>query len=244
MSQIVPQQNASGSPWLHLHPKLGLAPMDHLFNRLDGAYPRRWRDSFGSDQSIQNWRESWAEAFDDERITFDEVKAGLDRIRKECDWPPSLAEFLKACRETINVDAALYEARAQMANRRYGTDQWTNPAFYWAAVRIGEFDMLNASHGQLLARFGEALREVVRAGNVEPVPKRAPQYLPAPGKASAKPEAVAEELAKMRNPQQAIGSRQWAHAVIARAEKKRSDVPYMCYCMARAALGMMDMRDA
>lgn len=86
------------SPWLQIHPKLGISLMDHLFNKLDAMYPLRWRSAHSSETSVQNWRETWAEAFQKKGITPHQVKVGIDECSELYDWPPSLKEFITACR--------------------------------------------------------------------------------------------------------------------------------------------------
>ena len=86
------------SLWLQIHPTLGVTMMDHLFNKLDAMYPGRWVACYKNETSVQNWRDTWAEAFDEERILPHQVKAGISECRKLYDWPPSLTEFIKACR--------------------------------------------------------------------------------------------------------------------------------------------------
>lgn len=184
------------SRWLRTHPSLGISLMDHLYNRLDGAYPGVWRQRFPTEQAIANWRESWVEAFEEARLTPDEVRTGLKFCRARYDWPPSVAEFIKACRPEINIDAALAEACLQLRLRAEGRDVWSHPAVFWAATLVGEFDMLNQSREALRKRFAAALDEVMRS-EVFPVPKRV-FALPAPGKAVADPQRVAAEMAKLR----------------------------------------------
>lgn len=238
MTAIAERQPISTAPhssWLEAHPSLGISPMDHLFNRLDGAYPNRWRSSFPSNQAIANWAESWAEAFEEVGLKFDEVKAGLKRCRTKYDWPPSVAEFIKACRPPVNYDAALYEACQQLRLRADGKDQWTNPAFFWAAVKVGEFDMLNTGHGQLIKRFAAALDEVLE-GEISPVPARA-IALPAPGKTRAQPERVRAEVEKAKALQKGVGNKDWAHGVLERMKGK--DKPTLTVLdMAKRALDM------
>ncbi|KWO62580.1 hypothetical protein WT98_30405 [Burkholderia territorii] len=147
--------------------------MDHLFNRLDGLYPNRWRASFPSEQSIANWRESWAEAFDEEGITTQMISDGIRGCRRAYDWPPSISEFLKVCKPPIDIDAALYEAIEQMQARQHSKDVWTNPAIFWAAAKVGEHDMLGQTFSQLKPRFEAALKKVLE-GQVLPVPPRVP----------------------------------------------------------------------
>ena len=169
--------------------------MDHLFNRLDGAYPNRWRAAFASEQAVANWRESWAEAFDEEGLLPQSIADGLRACRKLYDWPPSLAEFLKACKPPINVDVAIYEAINQMRARQHGKDSWSNPAIYWAAVEVGEYDMVSQTFSQLKPRFETALNKVM-SGEILPVPVRAP-VLSAPGKSESTREYGRERLAEL-----------------------------------------------
>ncbi|SCX93260.1 hypothetical protein SAMN05216420_101372 [Nitrosospira sp. Nl5] len=94
-------QQANVSLWLQVHPTLGVTMMDHLFNKMDAMYPGRWIACYKNETSVQNWRDTWAEAFDDERILPHQVKAGIAQCRKLYDWPPSLTEFLKACTTVV-----------------------------------------------------------------------------------------------------------------------------------------------
>lgn len=183
------------TPWLEMHPKLGISLMDHLFNRFDGAYPNRWRAAFASEQAIANWRESWAEAFDEEGLTPQMISDGLRACRKTYDWPPSITEFLKACKPQINVDSAIYEAIEQMRKRQHGKDSWTNPAIYWAATKVGEFDMITQSFTSIKPRFESALKKVL-AGEILPVPARVPALV-APGAAESTREYGAQRLEEL-----------------------------------------------
>ena len=202
--------------------------MDHLFNRFDGAYPNRWRAAFASEQAIANWRESWAEAFDEEGLTPQMISDGLKACRRAYDWPPSLTEFLKVCKPAISVDAAIYEAIDQMRARQHGKDKWSNPAIYWAAAKVGEFDMVSQTFSSLKPRFEAALKQVL-AGEILPVPARVPA-LAAPGAAESTREYGAKRLQELgasaafkRTPGGAnIG---WALKIIDE-DKKTGKVPF------------------
>jgi hypothetical protein len=226
------------SPWLEIHPKLGISLMDHLFNRFDGAYPNRWRAAFASEQAIANWREAWAEAFAEEGLTTQMISDGLKACRKSYDWPPSLTEFLKACKPAINVDAAIYEAIDQMRARQHGKDVWSNPAIYWAAAKVGEFDMVSQTFSSIKPRFEAALKTVL-AGEILPVPVRVPA-LSAPGATESTREYGAKRLQELgasaafkRSPGGAnIG---WAIAIVAE-DKRTGKVPLNKLSIARQAI--------
>ena len=89
--------------WLQPHPTLGVSMMDHLYSRLDAMYPIRWRSAHPTEISVNNWRTTWSEAFEEERIMPHQIKNGITECRKMYDWPPSLTEFLKACATTVPV---------------------------------------------------------------------------------------------------------------------------------------------
>ncbi|MFM0662973.1 replication protein P [Paraburkholderia sediminicola] len=180
------------SSWHEIHQSLGISLLDHLYNRLDGIYPTRWKAQFPNERAIENWREAWAEAFEEERIDTRMVSDALRMCRKTHDWPPSLAEFLKACKPIINVDAALHEAVNQMHARQLCKDQWSDPAIFWAAVKVGEFDLLSLPFAALKPRFEAALTNV-REGEVLPVPARVPA-LQAPGKSESTREYGRQRL--------------------------------------------------
>lgn len=177
--------------------------MDRLFNRLDGTYPNRWRAAFGTDAAIANWREAWAEAFAEEGITPEEIKRGIVECRKRYDWPPSLPEFLRACRPPLDFEASFAEAVKQM-RLRYddGSDRWSSPAIYWAAVEIGDFDLRSKPYPSLKGKWEKALTEAVAGIKVGTVPNEVPPHriaLPAPGQTSLSPEEVAQRLADVRS---------------------------------------------
>ena len=197
MSALSTSTNRNG--WLTPHPALGISLMDHLFNRMDGSYPHKWRSAFANAQAIQNWRESWAEGFTEEGMTMDEIKAGIVTCRKLYDWPPSLPEFLKACRPAIDSERAFIEAVEQMRLRDDGKDCWSSPVVYWAAVSLGN-DLRNNHYGAITKRWAAALDfagKRIKSGELpnEVPPRR--EALPAPGRQSVSAEQAAYNIAKL-----------------------------------------------
>lgn len=174
--------------------------MDRLFNRLDGAYPNRWRTAFANQTAIANWREAWAEAFEEEGLTVEEVKRGIVECRRRYDWPPSLPEFLKACRPPVDYESAFHEAVEQLRRRESDSDRWSSPAVYWAAVKIGGYDLQSSRYDQIKGRWKKALDDAaneIRAGVLaNDVPKRL-VALPAPGQITLTPEEAAERMAEI-----------------------------------------------
>ncbi len=191
----------STNPWLDPHPALdGLAVMDHLFNRLDGLYPHRWRSAFPSPDSIVNWRQAWAEGFAEDGMTMAEIKRGIAECRRLFDWPPSFPEFVKACRPALDYERAFIEAIEQMRKRETGDDEWSTPAVYWAAVKVGG-DLRAHPYNAIKGRWHAALDDAIEGIRTGKLPASVPQRreaLPAPGQCSVPPDVAKQRLAEIR----------------------------------------------
>lgn len=137
-----------------------------LFEKMTTFYGSRFLDMWrGTDMALV--RRMWAVELS--QLSNAELKRGSSTLISR-QFPPTLPEFVLLCRPKINLDAALDEALAQMGNRANGKqDVWTDPAFYWAAAKIGYWDMQQLSRDALLKRFSAALDDV-RRGTVSPVP--------------------------------------------------------------------------
>jgi hypothetical protein len=184
------------SRWFDVHPKLGISIIDHLFNRLDGAYPHKWRSAYPDHDSINNWAESWVEAFEDEGISPEDVKRGLKVCRSRYDWPPSCAEFVKACKLTVDPLIGYYEAVEGVQARQRGEQgTWSHPAIYWAAMPLA-FDLGTQPYSHIRARWEKALAEQLARREWPAIPASM-AALPAPGKAALSKEEAKKMLAKL-----------------------------------------------
>lgn len=174
---------ADASVWFRSIPALGIDMMTLLFNRLDGAYPNVFRANFKSAEAVANWRETWADAFDDEGLTPDDVKAGLKAIRRLHDMPPSLSQFLKSCRPDMasesDPERLFYRAVAEMTKRRAHQPQnWPSRPLFWAAAGLGS-DLLTHDYRALSGRWRAMLD--ANAQRQDAIPDVEPERaLPAP----------------------------------------------------------------
>ncbi|WP_183012812.1 replication protein P [Achromobacter sp. UMC46] len=190
----VAQSTANRSMWAVPMAKLeGISLIDHLWNRLSGTYGGRWLKDFPDMQSIENWKAAWAEAFDEENLTPQDVAEGLRACRRMSpDWPPSVGEFIRACRPTLEPEVAFYTAVAGMAARHNGEPgTWPHPAIFWAAVEVGAHDLQHCPYTTMKARWERSLNEVLARGEWKPVPVIV-KALPAPA-ITATSRAQAEE---------------------------------------------------
>jgi hypothetical protein len=224
------------SQWFDPMPELGISLIDHLFNRLDGAYPGKWRQNFKNQQAIDNWAESWVEAFEEEGITPLDVKVGLRECRKRFAWPPSVAEFMQACRPALDPLKAYYEAVAGVQARASGeTGEWSHPAIYWATVPLG-VELREQSYSQVKARWEASLEQQLAKGTWEPIPK-AMKALAAPGRSTTGTEKARQAIKQAADQViHTFANTDWARKLLARYKAGEKLTPTQVL-FARQALG-------
>ncbi|KVS62691.1 hypothetical protein [Burkholderia cepacia] len=206
------------------------AAMDYVFAELLGLFGRPFVAKFesgvmvgGEDSGIANMRRAWGQRIVDAKLTPGDLRRGV-RGCERMKYAPGWGEFIEACKPAIDVDSALYEAIEQMRRRQHGKDVWSDPAVYWAAAKVGEWDMLQQTHTQLLPRFRAALAQVQQSGGVQPVPERV-AMLAAPGAmetSRAEGQQQIERIARQAAPlnKSKGGNTRWADRII-REERER-----------------------
>lgn len=231
------------SKWFEVHPGLGISMMDHLFNRLDGAYPDKWKRNFPNQQAIDNWSESWAEAFEEDGITPHDIKAGLRACRTRYDWPPSCAEFIKACKPSIDPTVAYYQAVAGIQARERGDiGDWSHPAIFWASAQL-TFELKNQTYSTVRARWESALKAEMEKGEWPEIPKPA-LALSAPARAELSREQSAKRLAELqattvtKRSDDRVDHLLWAKRLLRRHKEGDKSIPTISLQFAREAMGL------
>jgi len=130
-------------------------------------------------------------------FTEAEIAAGLAACKTRL-WPPTLPEFMLLCRPWMEPEIAFQQAvKGLMARQQGKRGYWAHPAVYWAAVKIGNHDMLAGSWQTLKTRWEAAFRHVLAQSNLHPVPEPA-QALPAPGAVSLSRDEANRLIAQVR----------------------------------------------
>lgn len=207
-----------------------MAWVDRLFMRLSVMYGQQFAAQWASVDE-QAMKAAWAQ--DLAGFSGEEIAAGVEACKSR-RYVPNLPEFMMLCRPALDPVTAHAEAVLGMQDRKRGEQgEWSHPAVYWAAVRVGAHDLLNQSFSVIRARWEKELRESFAKGAWVPVP--APSLaLPAPGadvtcnaEAQKKIEAIAVQSQKPRK-----DSKGWARKILDN-QKGRSPA---VLAMARAAL--------
>jgi len=245
-AEVTPSEDSMGSTrpnsrWFEIAPKLGISMIDHLFNRLDGAYPFFWRNNFPDEQSIENWKESWVEVFEEERITLDEVAVGLKAVRIEYEKPPTLKQFLSACRPAVDPYEAYQEAfSGQIAREQGKHGVWSRPAIFWAAMSMWA-ELHSQTYSVIEKRWAATLKAELAKGEWDAIPKvNAHPALGYTPMRSAEDEArMQDELKKVwKRADSAFDHLTWARKLIARVEAGDKTVSLQAEKNAREVLGL------
>jgi hypothetical protein len=159
-----------------------ITPIAKLFLKLNSLYMGQLKREAGSDDEMRELMTSWADELQRNGITGVEARTALDLcLVRHPSFLPKCGEFILCARPAINHRSAHAEACEQMHQRDEGDDRWSNPAIYWAAVKIGAYDLRNTPYDQIKTRWTSALDEFLLMGaDIAEVPARA-IALPAPG---------------------------------------------------------------
>lgn len=173
--------------------------MDRLFRRLIAFYGTKFSDAYAG-LELGSIKEIWGEELSSYSIP--EINRGVEACRS-LKWPPTLPEFLSACRPPINAPMAYHEATQNLVLRKDGKHPaYSHPAIYWAACDIGMWDLEHTPSRFMEARWAACLSRQLAIGSWSEVPPP-PIALEAPKGHGATPEIMAqlkEITAKLRAP--------------------------------------------
>jgi hypothetical protein len=223
-------------------PALPSAWIEKLFTRLATMYGNKFLDMWkGLD--LESIKTAWGE--DLAGYSGDELKRGLEWCKTQ-PWPPTLPEFMTACRPVLDAKTEWAEACEQMRIRiGGGVDCWSRPQVYWAAVAVSWHDLNSMSWDQIKTRWTHAL---THARNT-PVPEYL-VALPAPGQQTVPREEAADRMRELSNmvkgvtlPGTTKAGTRWAYLLMER-EANGEQLPYISTSAWREVLGYGKDEDA
>lgn len=214
-----------------------VAWVERIFMRLHGRFGNPFFDKFrvgktdseGNDVGIENAKKVWSEELGG--FTLDEIKLAL---AGRFTFPPSLDEFMQACRPKSSAKIDWAEACEQMRVRLQGEgkDHWSRPQVYWAALSVGWHDLNLSSWDTIRVRWEAALANACN----DPVPMYR-EALPAPGDTTLSREEAAKRVAELaRKLQTGAPNKDWAEKIFTRYADGE-DVPEISIDFASRALG-------
>lgn len=213
--------------------------VDSLFSKMAALYGNKFLDMW-RDLDLVSIKTIWAQELG--KLSREELVRGVNALSAQ-EWPPTLPQFLKLCRVTIDPLAAYYQAvNGVVARERGEMGEWGHPAIFWASVRVGAFDLKNHSHSAIKARWEEALHQELMNGEWEPIPA-AMIALPAP------PAKVSKEVAEhfiaetgvIKNAKSKVDHKLWAKRIMKRHEEGDTTLFPIQINLARSALAENEM---
>lgn len=208
------------------HQAMPIAWIDRLFQRLSAMYGQKFATQWAG-VNEQAMKDVWAEGLSG--FSGQEISTGLDSCKSR-PFPPTLPEFLVLCRPCLDPYTAHQEAVVGMGDRKRGElGEWSHPAVYWAAVRVGSHDLLNAGWQAIKPRWEKALKVEMERGAWEEIPM--PMLaLPEPGKdvtANAVARKKIEQISAESVNRPKKDHKAWARKILAYAKDRSPAVVAM-----------------
>lgn len=149
-------------------PSVPIQWVEKLFSRMQACYGNRFLDMFAN-ANMDDVKTIWGQQM--YLLSKDELCRGVAALMTR-EWPPSLPDFFKLCRPTIDAEVAYFEALEQGVAREEGkSNVWSSPAIYWAWRAIGGYEFRSQSYAYLKGRWSKVLADEVAKGAWPPIPE-------------------------------------------------------------------------
>lgn len=149
--------------------------VNELMTALAGMFPA-WKQAVSTKLEADAVRQQWYTALTENNITPDELRAGLERARRETSpWLPSCGQFLSWCRpvKSLTVNQAWQKASQQVVSQ-----EWDDPQVFEAAQRTGEYEIKRNPTVQCQKLFADHYKDVLeesRLGSKFKLPEPEPE---------------------------------------------------------------------
>lgn len=212
---------------------LPMAWIEKLFDRMVSLYGHKFLDMW-RDVNLQGVKETWAQELG--KLSRDEIACGANALMAQ-EWPPTLPQFIKLCKPSVDAVAAYYEAVNGVVAREHGNvGEWSHPAIFWASVKVGAFDLKHQTYSQIKTRWESALSEEMakNAWSAIPEPMIA---LPAPTPASKEvAERYIAETQVIKNQDSQVDHKRWAKLIMERHKAGDKTLTHIQISFAKEAL--------
>lgn len=140
--------------------------VESVFSRLVALYGASFTRQWGmvdGDTMLRTWARELA------GFSHAEISRGLEACKLR-EFPPTVPEFVKLCRPSLEPAVAFAEA----ARLWPGRSGYSNPAVYWAAMALGD-DIRKFPYNHLRGRWLEAYSRAQDNAQPMPAPDPVPQ---------------------------------------------------------------------
>jgi hypothetical protein len=220
------------TPQLSTSEPLPTAWIEKLFERMTALYGSKFADMWrGTDP--EQVKALWSQELG--KLSRDEVTKGAQALMT-LEWPPSLPQFINLCRPKLDAQKAFTEAlNGLMARDRGEVGVWSHPAVFWAAVRVGAFDMKNSTYSQIAARWTVALEDELAKKEWKEIPVPA-VALPAVKVAADVAQKYLAQLQPFNAESNGVDHKRWAKRILERHAQGDKRLLPIQVSMAKAAL--------
>jgi hypothetical protein len=141
--------------------------IERLFEKMAALYGNRFLDMWGK-TDLQAVKSLWSQELG--KLSREEIARGANALMT-LEWPPTLPQFLKISRIDIDPLTAYYEAVNGAVAREQGLmGEYSHPAIFWAATKIGAFDLKHQSYSAIKGRWETALAQEMAKGEWNDIP--------------------------------------------------------------------------
>ena len=187
--------------------------IDALFAKMSTYYGNKFSDMW-RDSNMQAVKSVWAQEL--RKLSREDFTRGANALMTQ-EWPPTLPQFIKLCRPAIDFVTAYYEAVNGAVAREQGMmGEYSHPAIFFAAVKVGAFDLKHQTYSGIKGRWETALAQEMAKAEWPVIPEPM-MALPAPAPASKEvvQKYIAEtQVYKMEDSK--VDHRAWAKKILQR----------------------------
>jgi hypothetical protein len=207
--------------------------IDALFAKMSLYYGNKFADMW-RDSSMQAIKGLWAQEL--RKLSREDFTRGANALMTQ-EWPPTLPQFIKLCKPSVDAVAAYYQAVNGVIAREHGNvGEWSHPAIFWASVKVGAFDLKHQTYSNIKGRWEAALSEEMAKGAWSDIPE--PMIaLPAPAPASKEvAEHYLAETQVIKNQDSKVDHKRWAKLIMERHKAGDKTLTHIQISFAKEAL--------
>lgn len=212
---------------------LPMAWIEKLFERMISLYGHKFLDMW-REIDLHGVKATWAQELG--KLSRDEIARGANALSQQ-EWPPTLPQFIKLCKPSIDAIAAYYEAVNGVVAREHGNmGEWSHPAIFWASVKIGAYDLKHQAYSAIKGRWESALSEEMAKSAWSAIPE--PMIaLPAPPPASKEvAERYIAETQVIKDQESKVDHKLWAKRIMERHRAGDKTLTHIQISFAKEAL--------